>query len=316
MAKEGKEKSEANGPQNKNVQNEKIAEKEKSEPKKVPGKNTSAAANGKAGTSGGGKKSLVAAYSGPKQSDILSQLAKNMSDLASEVKSMKAAQMNPPAGPSGAGFDPNYFPQGAYGYGYEECDYGDVADGYDQNYDDPNYPPEVISAGRGQALAQSKQTPANGDGTETDRSGNDINMINVEKEEGELDPDIVDKYDKFLAEFVTPKEETVGPVDGGLASGINSMFKNGMDNEVFKKKVAAIKRPKNMTELCDVKVDSQVLALLKHQTKNFDSRLKSIQTAVMKAGCCLTQLVDSIQNNADALALAGGDNKVDEWTTL
>ena len=89
------------------------------------------------------------------------------------------------------------------------------------------------------------------------------------------------------------------------------MFRNGMDNEVFRKKVAEIKRPKTMNELCDVKVDDQVLSLLKHHTKNFDSRLKNIQTAVMKAGCCLTQLVDSIQNNADA----GGD-KVDEWTTL
>ena len=52
------------------------------------------------------------------------------------------------------------------GYGYEECDYGDIVDEYDQNYDDPNYPPEV-SAGRGQA--QSKQTP-NGDGTSNQAS--------------------------------------------------------------------------------------------------------------------------------------------------
>ena len=42
------------------------------------------------------------------------------------------------------------------------------------------------------------------------------------------------------------------------------MFRNGMNSEVFCKKVAAIERPKNMNELCDVKVDGQVLSLLKH----------------------------------------------------
>ena len=39
--------------------------------------------------------------------------------------------------------------------------------------------------------------------------------MNVKKEQGELDIDIVDKYDRFPAEFVMPKEEIVAPFDDG-----------------------------------------------------------------------------------------------------
>ena len=54
----------------------------------------------------------------------------------------------------------------------EDCDYGDIAEGYDPSYEGPNYSPEVI-AGQG-------QTP-NGDGTVTDTGNRSENVMNVEK---------------------------------------------------------------------------------------------------------------------------------------
>ena len=168
--------------------------------------------SGKSSSAGGKGKQTTASSSGSSQTALLSQLAKSVKELAVEVKSIKSAQMNPPAGPASGCFGGDYFSP-EYGYDYDgEPNY--PADEYDSMDYSSRADPEVVSG-------EPKQTD------EAEISVSD------DREDGE----IVDKYDKFLEEFMTPKEETGGEVHGRLAVGVNKMFSKGMDTEVFKKKI-------------------------------------------------------------------------------
>ena len=105
-------------------------------------------------------------------------------------------------------------------------------------------------------------------------------------------------FDQYLAEFITPKDKTCPPVFTSLAKGVNKMFDEGMEFETFKKKAADIPNPENCTSLHSVvNVDTHVQKLLKHNTKKLDERLKTISTAMVKAGQCFTRVLDGIQRD-------------------
>ncbi len=242
------------------------------------------------------KKTPASLGAPPKQSDELSatlgQLAKSMKVLTAEVKNIKQKQdenreNSHSVGPSQGDY---FFPA------YESWDNG-FCDGGDYVYGAHEYVDLDAPVEHGTELVET--CDGRGESSTAVNSQQDVNIENTSEEkqkEKTESNDIVSKFDQYLAEFITPSEETCADVSPTLASGVNNMFKKGMDFDVFRKKSVEILRPDNCVELRkSVDVDEIVYRQLKHDTKKFDERLKIISTAIVKAGCCLTKVVDGIQ---------------------
>ena len=292
MAKGDIDKSDANGSR----KNEKQSKENKEKDSKK-----SSTANGQANSSQSRAPSTVTrpepASTGI-DSQALKELTKSVRLKRSEIKDIKKSQEEKEKEPVHGQNEGHYFyPPNAYMHDYWNAEpFYPGAEEYQESADDCAFsfdsPDVAEAAGNAAEAAGNAGSNVN---KQNDKPDDDMISLSSENSEKELDP-VVEKFDAYLAEFITPDEKTSAAVYPSLAKGVNKMFDEGMGFETFRKKSADIPRPENCTALYNsVNVDGHVNKLLKHQTKKFDDRLKVVSTAITKAGQCFTRVIDSIQ---------------------
>ncbi|XP_062612901.1 uncharacterized protein LOC134274650 [Saccostrea cucullata] len=118
------------------------------------------------------------------------------------------------------------------------------------------------------------------------------------------------------------KEDCDENVDEELASMINELFREGLNEDYFNELLKSIKRPENCTALIKTRVNQAMWSILNPETRNCDSKFQIIQSAVIKASVNLTKLANKLNEidsevidhlitlATDALALLGHTNKL------
>ncbi|XP_061180713.1 uncharacterized protein LOC133189342 [Saccostrea echinata] len=121
------------------------------------------------------------------------------------------------------------------------------------------------------------------------------------------------------------KEDCDENVDEELASMINELFREGLNDDYFNELLKSIKRPENCTALIKTRVNQALWSILNPETRSCEAKFQIIQSAVIKASVSLTKLANKLNEmdsevieglqslitlSTDALALLGHTNKL------
>jgi hypothetical protein len=109
-------------------------------------------------------------------------------------------------------------------------------------------------------------------------------------------PDPENRFSEFSRRF-TKKEVTGKPVDEELAAAINSVFHEGLTDEIWVNMAKEVERPDNCSGLARVRTNGVIWDNLSPEVQRIDSKLQKVQESICKAACILTYLLQDSEPN-------------------
>ena len=91
-------------------------------------------------------------------------------------------------------------------------------------------------------------------------------------------------------------EKCDSPINEHLAKNITDIFRNGISQERYRNllKDDKLNRPENCEGLVTVQTDQMVWDILYGETKTNDSKMKNIQTVVVKSATVMSKVIDKL----------------------